>query len=234
MGARLTMIAMLLVEFLFSLPHPAALDAESELVVQEALDNILGQEKITTIIIAHRLSTIRNADKIHVIARGKVVEEGTHQELMAGDSYYRKLVLKQEGHDNTGSDPPSRNASSANLAELENEQGMELATGGRYHSPHLSFNHVTFAYPTRPKKKVLDKFSLTIEKGTSVALVGPSGGGKSTTVGLIERFYDTDEGEVLVRVQYNFVLEPNFGLGQLTLSLVLFLCTVHGSECQGT
>jgi ATP-binding cassette, subfamily B (MDR/TAP), member 1 len=186
----------------------SALDAESELVVQEALDNILGQEKITTIIIAHRLSTIRNADKIHVIAHGKVVEEGTHQELMSGDSYYRKLVLKQEGHDNAGSDPPSRNASSANLAELENGQGLELAKGGRYNSPHLSFNHVTFSYPTRPKKKVLDKFSLTIEKGTSVALVGPSGGGKSTTVGLIERFYDTDEGEVLVRGHKNLFVEP--------------------------
>lgn len=186
----------------FSFPF-AALDAESELVVQQALDNILGLKQITTIIIAHRLSTIRNADRIHVIARGKVVEEGTHDELMAGDSYYRKLVLKQEGHDkddddnNNTSGPPSRNTSSANLAGSENEQGVELV--GRYHSPHLSFNHATFAYPTRPNKKVLNKFSLTINKGETIALVGPSGGGKSTTVGLIERFYDTDEGEVQVR-----------------------------------
>jgi ATP-binding cassette, subfamily B (MDR/TAP), member 1 len=202
-------------------------------VVQQALDNILGQEQITTIIIAHRLSTIRNADKIHVIARGTVVEEGTHDELMAGDSYYRKLVLKQEGHgkndaeSNAGSGPPSRNTSSADLVGLENYQSVDAS--GIYHPPHLSFDHVTFAYPTRPKKKVLNKFSLAINKGETIALVGPSGGGKSTTVGFIERFYDTDEGEVKVRFHQSLCLEPSFAMVCSHFLLSCFLFIVHGS-----
>jgi len=50
--------------------------------VQAALDNLLTTQKRTTIVIAHRLSTIRNADKIAVVDKGKIVEEGTHDELM--------------------------------------------------------------------------------------------------------------------------------------------------------
>jgi len=50
--------------------------------VQAALDNLRVTQKRTTIVIAHRLSTIRNADKIAVVDKGKIVEEGTHDELM--------------------------------------------------------------------------------------------------------------------------------------------------------
>jgi ATP-binding cassette subfamily B (MDR/TAP) protein 1 len=60
----------------------SALDTESERVVQKALDDLLAKTKRTTIVIAHRLSTIRNADKICVVDNGKIVEEGTHDELM--------------------------------------------------------------------------------------------------------------------------------------------------------
>jgi len=61
----------------------SALDNESERIVQEALDNLLAKQKRTTLVIAHRLSTIRNADKIVVIEKGEVVEQGSHDELMA-------------------------------------------------------------------------------------------------------------------------------------------------------
>ena len=61
----------------------SALDSESERIVQGALDDLLAKYKRTTIVIAHRLSTIRNADKIAVVDKGKIVEEGTHDELMA-------------------------------------------------------------------------------------------------------------------------------------------------------
>ncbi|XP_009593037.1 ABC transporter B family member 11-like [Nicotiana tomentosiformis] len=73
----------------------SALDAESERVVQEALDRIMINR--TTIIVAHRLSTIRNADMIAVIHRGKVVEKGTHHELLKDpEGAYSQLIRLQE------------------------------------------------------------------------------------------------------------------------------------------
>ena len=73
----------------------SALDAQSENEVQTALDNIIKNKKITTIIIAHRLSTIRNADKILFLNKGKIVESGTHEELLKLNGEYKKLVEKQ-------------------------------------------------------------------------------------------------------------------------------------------
>ena len=71
----------------------SALDNESERVVQAALDEIMAKQKRTTIVIAHRLSTIRGADKIAVVSRGRVVEEGTHDELLQIiDGHYQNLV----------------------------------------------------------------------------------------------------------------------------------------------
>ncbi|SPQ94886.1 unnamed protein product (mitochondrion) [Plasmodiophora brassicae] len=61
---------------------------------------------------------------------------------------------------------------------------------------HITFKDVQFAYPSRPGVVVLDGFKLDIKAGTTVAVVGASGGGKSTIVQLIERFYDPDSGTV--------------------------------------
>ena len=73
----------------------SALDAEFEDSVQKALDNLVKEKKLTTIIIAHRLSTIKNADKIIILNKGKIVESGTHEELINLNGEYKRLMSKQ-------------------------------------------------------------------------------------------------------------------------------------------
>ena len=71
----------------------SALDVESEAVVQRALDALMAGR--TTLIIAHRLSTIRNADRVLVLDQGRVLEEGTHDELMSTRGLYARFVQTQ-------------------------------------------------------------------------------------------------------------------------------------------
>ena len=61
----------------------------------------------------------------------------------------------------------------------------------------MIFKDVEFHYPSRPDAKILQKLDITVQQGQTVALVGSSGCGKSTTVQLIERFYDAESGTVV-------------------------------------
>jgi len=69
------------------------LDTESEKFVQIALENMM--QNRTSIVIAHRLSTIQKADTIVVMQKGEIVEQGTHDELLAKNGTYSKLVMMQ-------------------------------------------------------------------------------------------------------------------------------------------
>ena len=67
----------------------SSLDTESEKLVQDALDKLMTSR--TSLVIAHRLSTIQNADEIIVLDKGKIIERGTHHELIAKNGHYKKL-----------------------------------------------------------------------------------------------------------------------------------------------
>ncbi len=89
------------------------------------------------------------------------------------------------------------------LIELENAQPMiqaplqpvALPVPGR---GEIRFEHVTFRYPSRPESRALDDFDLAVRPGETVAFVGPSGAGKTTTFQLLLRFYDPAEGRILM------------------------------------
>jgi subfamily B ATP-binding cassette protein MsbA len=72
----------------------SSLDTESERLVQDAINKMM--QNRTSIVIAHRLSTIRHADEIIVLQKGKIVERGTHDQLMLANGFYKRLVDMQE------------------------------------------------------------------------------------------------------------------------------------------
>ena len=79
----------------------SALDSESEIEVQQAIEHLM--ENRTTIVIAHRLSTIRNTDRICVIEKGQIVEQGTHDELLLREGRYQQLYEMQFQDQTNGS-----------------------------------------------------------------------------------------------------------------------------------
>lgn len=93
----------------------SALDADSEAVVQEALDRVMRDH--TVLVIAHRLSTVQNADRIVVINKGTVVEQGTHSQLLELGGIYSSLVRKQL--QKSGS-----SASFSSLAQVSSESSL--------------------------------------------------------------------------------------------------------------
>ena len=73
----------------------SSLDSESERAIQDALLEVMKDR--TTLVIAHRLSTIENADQVIVLSKGKVIEQGTHNELLANNGAYARLYQAQFG-----------------------------------------------------------------------------------------------------------------------------------------
>jgi len=77
------------------------IDSQTELRIQQALDKLM--QNRTALVVAHRLSTVRNADRIIVLNRGRIIETGPHDELMDRKGFYFKLHRLQNGHGNVES-----------------------------------------------------------------------------------------------------------------------------------
>eukprot|EP00977_Amphora_coffeiformis_P013222 scaffold3408_cov129-Amphora_coffeaeformis.AAC.17 len=171
----------------------SALDSESENSVQKALDEIVRNQGITTLVIAHRISTIRSADMIVVVADGKVAETGTHNELLSRQFLYADMVAAQSAKADSKSDSAISTPNTTEHGSLADsvESSNDYGSGEK---PVIQFHHVDFAYPTRPDSKVFNGLNLTVRRGETLALVGPSGSGKSSAIQLIENFYRPTAG----------------------------------------
>ncbi|KAL9235184.1 hypothetical protein vseg_009971 [Gypsophila vaccaria] len=110
----------------------SALDAESEKIVQEALDRVMVNR--TTVVVAHRLSTVRNADAIAVIHQGKVVEKGQHSELIKDpEGAYSQLIQLQNMKKTSVSDKGE-----AMLRQASQNRSSSLGSSGRVSSNRIS------------------------------------------------------------------------------------------------
>jgi len=99
----------------------------------------------------------------------------------------------------------------------------------------VELRDVCFSYPSRPDRQVLNNLSLKIQPGQTVALVGPSGGGKSTVVGLIKRFYDPSHGSVLLDGRELRGLRRSYmrHVASVMQEPVLFACTIRDNITYG-
>ncbi|KAF8043093.1 hypothetical protein BT93_A1440 [Corymbia citriodora subsp. variegata] len=129
----------------------SALDTESERIVQEALDRIMGNR--TTVIVAHRLSTVRNADMIAVIHRGKMVEKGSPSELLKDpDSAYSQLIRLQEVNRESKQAPDDENRSEITEYNRQSSQRMSykqsISRGSSMGNSSCHSLSVSFDFPT--------------------------------------------------------------------------------------
>jgi ABC-type multidrug transport system fused ATPase/permease subunit len=100
----------------------------------------------------------------------------------------------------------------------------------------ISFEDVSFSYPSRPDEPVLKGISFEVKPGQVVALVGPSGGGKSTCVRLIEHFYEISDGSICLGERDVRTLDPSWfrrRIGLVSQEPVLFACSIRDNISYG-
>uniref|UniRef100_A0A8C1K758 ABC-type xenobiotic transporter n=1 Tax=Cyprinus carpio TaxID=7962 RepID=A0A8C1K758_CYPCA len=130
----------------------SALDTQSESIVQAALDKARAGR--TTIVIAHRLSTIRSADIIAGFSEGKVVEQGTHRELMAKKGVYYSLVMQQDVSEGETSEESSETETPEGGMERQMESGRSLRRGSERRSSRKKSSAKKKSKKSKKDKKV--------------------------------------------------------------------------------
>ena len=155
----------------------SALDSESELIVQEALDDLLQTGERTTIVIAHRLSTVKDASMICVVHEGQIAETGTHDELIAKHGHYYQLVEAQKSKKPGGNETDSSPSSRSESFHVPEDSAKFSGTEGKS-NVLMRFEDVHFSYPSRPENPVFRGLNLSIVEGETLAIVGPSGHGE--------------------------------------------------------
>jgi len=121
---------------------------------------------------------------------------------------------------------------SERIFELMDRKPLIPTQGGEIRSDfqgHIELRNVSFSYPSRPDTQVIHNINLEVQPGQVVALVGPSGGGKSTLVSLLERFYDPNSGEITLDGKNIKTLDPTWihsHIGLVSQEPVLFACSI--------
>ncbi|KAI9196749.1 hypothetical protein LWI28_026691 [Acer negundo] len=126
----------------------SALDAESERIVQHALENVMTNR--TTVVVAHRLTTIRNADIIPVVHKGKLVEQGNHEELIKDpEGAYSQLVRLQDGAKNARVTNSGKSELNSYIMAKSRSQSLFMRSGskGSSRSSRQSFGLISISVP---------------------------------------------------------------------------------------
>ena len=152
----------------------SSLDTESELIVQEALEKLITNR--TTIVIAHRLSTIENASKIIVLDDGKIVESGTHEELINNESVYHSLY-KNKFEDSSKYTTPKDQSTQLFMPEYVDEPSTSYVVDSWYKKSlwlyllypfSLLFSYLT----TRRRRKYIKNIIESYKPNVPIIIVG--------------------------------------------------------------
>jgi ATP-binding cassette subfamily B (MDR/TAP) protein 1 len=125
-----------------------------------------------------------------------IVVKGNHHELLALKGHYYMLVVAQTVSNEAQNAVLNENTTEGNGVTRESLVGATEPGSTTVEDGHLIMRDVHFCYPTRKRNMVFNGLNLTVRRGETLAIVGPSGGGKSTIVSLIERFYDPSSGSI--------------------------------------